>query len=110
MFRNRNSYNKKNSIKNRNYRDDTSGKARPKRVKKLDMRKTEEFNFMLGKIVEDLPDSIRGAIRGSIYSIASKTGSKEAKDFIIKKHEEGVIGDKMEQKLIDLVFDYSKFR
>lgn len=108
MFRSR--YNKKNSIKNRNGREASSERQRSRRTKKLDMRKTEEFNFMLGKIVEDLPDSIRGAIRGSIYSIASKKGSKEAKDFIAKKHQEGIIGDRMEQKLIDLVYDYSKFR
>ncbi|MEM0155578.1 MAG: hypothetical protein QW597_03120 [Thermoplasmataceae archaeon] len=110
MFRN--NYNKKNSVKNRNRNGsaDYYEKNRPKRVKRLDMRKTDEFNFMLGKIVEELPDSIRGAIRGSIYSIASKKGTKEAKDFISKKHQEGIIGDKMEQKLIDLVFDYSKFR
>ncbi|MGC8515250.1 MAG: hypothetical protein ACP5OC_03835 [Thermoplasmata archaeon] len=80
------------------------------RIKKLDMRKEEEFRFLLSKIIETLPDSVRGAIKGSVYSIAAKRGTKEAKEFIIKKKDEGVIDAKTEKKLIDLVFDYSKYR
>ncbi|EQD48815.1 hypothetical protein B1B_11905 [mine drainage metagenome] len=80
------------------------------RIKKLDMRKEEEFRFLLSKIIETLPDSVRGAIKGSVYSIASKKSTKEAKDYIMKKKEEGVIDSKTEKKLIDLVFDYSKYR
>ncbi|SMD30705.1 hypothetical protein [Picrophilus oshimae] len=79
-------------------------------TKKLDMRKNAEFNYMLGTIVRDLPDSVRGAIRGGIYSIASKKGIFEAKDFIIKQREAGIIDENTEKKLIDLIFDYSKYR
>ncbi|MCL4336440.1 MAG: hypothetical protein M1344_04325 [Candidatus Thermoplasmatota archaeon] len=81
-----------------------------KKSKRLDMRKTEEFNYMLGKVVEDLPDSVRGAIKGSLYSIASKKGTREAKDYITKKYEEGLIDDGMQKRLYDLLADYSKFR
>lgn len=81
-----------------------------KRSRRLDMRKTEEFNFMLNKIVEDLPDSVRGAIKGSLYSIASKQGTKEARDYITKKFDEGFIDDSTQRKLYDLIADYSKVR
>ncbi|KAA8922762.1 MAG: hypothetical protein F6Q11_03100 [Thermoplasma sp.] len=82
----------------------------PKREKKLDMRRSEEFGYMLGKAVEGLPDSVRGAIRGSIYSLASKKGIKEAKEFIGKKYQEGVIDYDTQKKLINLIYDYSKYR
>ncbi|PYB68903.1 hypothetical protein DMB44_01550 [Thermoplasma sp. Kam2015] len=82
----------------------------PKREKKLDMRRSEEFGYMLGKAVESLPDSVRGAIRGSIYSLASKKGVKEAKEFIGKKYQEGVIDYDTQKKLINLIYDYSKYR
>jgi hypothetical protein len=80
------------------------------RSKKLDMRKMDEFNFMLSKAVESLPDSIRGQIKGSIYSMASRKGAKEAKDYIVKKFQEGVLDQNLEKKLLDLLYDYSKYR
>ena len=79
------------------------------RSKKLDMRRTDEFQYLLSRAVESLPDSIRGAVKGSIYSIASKRGSKEAKDYIQQKRQEGVIDSTLEKKLVDLLFDYSKY-
>ena len=45
------------------------------------MRKEEEFRFLLSKIIETLPDSVRGAIKGSVYSIAAKKGTKEARRY-----------------------------
>ncbi len=48
---------------------------------------------------------------GGIYSIASKKGgANEAKEFIVRKRQEGVIDSEMGKKLIDLIFDYSKYR
>lgn len=98
----------KNSIKNhmRNIREE----RQKSKAKRLDMRKSDEFNFMLGKAVEDLPESTKGAIRGSIYAIVSKKGTKEAKDFIGKKHTEGLIDTQTQKRLLDLIFDYSKYR
>lgn len=84
--------------------------VKQKRSKKLDMRKTDEFNFLLGKIVDPLPESVKGAIKGSVYSIASKQGTKEVKDYISKKHSEGIIDNDTEKKLMDLVADYTKYR
>ena len=82
----------------------------PEKIKKLDMRKEEEFRFLLSKAIEPLPDSLRGAIKWSVYSIASRKGVKEAKEYIMTKKKEGAIDSQMERKLIDLVFDYSKYR
>ena len=98
----------KNSIKNqmRNVREE---KQRG-RAKRLDMRKSDEFNYMLGKAVEDLPESTKGAIRGSIYAIVSKKGIKEAKTFIGEKYEEGMIDSQTQKRLLDLIYDYSKYR
>ena len=74
-------YRKYGTRVNKNYRENNGEKA----SKKLDMRREDEFNYMLGTILKDLPDSVRGALRGSIYSITSKKGIKDAKDYIIKK-------------------------
>ena len=81
-----------------------------KPVRKLNMRKSEEFNYLLGKLVEPLSDSVKGSIMGSIYAIASKKGVKEAKEFIDRKHSEGVIDAELQKKLIDLVSTYGKVR
>ncbi|MCL4347763.1 MAG: hypothetical protein M1159_01505 [Candidatus Thermoplasmatota archaeon] len=98
------------TFQKRNYRYEQREPVRPKRIKKLNMRKSDEFNYMLGRIVEGLPDSIRGSIMGSVYAIASKKGIREAKDFILKKGEEGLISEDIQKKLTDLVFDYSTYR
>ncbi|MCL4337070.1 MAG: hypothetical protein M1129_02025 [Candidatus Thermoplasmatota archaeon] len=81
-----------------------------RRSRRLDMRKTEEFNYMLNKIVEELPDSVRGAIKGGLYSIASKQGTKEAREYISKIFDEGIIDDSTQKKLYNLIGDYSKVR
>ncbi len=95
----------KNRNNNKNYRNNQKID-----IKKLDMRKNDEFNHMLGNIVNELPESTRGAMKGSIYSIISKQGTKEAKEFIIKKKNDGVISAEMERSLINLIYDYSKYR
>ncbi len=102
--RNGNKNNRRNNSRNNgNYRN-----TQRVDIKKLDMRKNDEFNHMLGNIVNDLPDGVRGAIKGSIYSIISKQGTKEAKEFIAKKKYDGVISGQMEKDLINLIYDYSK--
>lgn len=86
------------------------GGSENRRSRRLDMRKTEEFNFMLNKIVEELPDSVRGAIKGSLYSIASKQGYKEAREYVSDKFGEGTIDDLTQKKLNDLLSEYCKVR
>ncbi|MEM0139008.1 MAG: hypothetical protein QXZ44_00105 [Ferroplasma sp.] len=91
---------------NKNYRENNGVKT----VKKLDMKREEEFNYMLGSILKELPDSVRGSVRGSIYSLMSKIGVKDAKDYIVKKNEEGVIDEHMEKDLLDLISHYTRYR
>lgn len=74
------------------------------------MRKTEEFNYMLNGIVEELPDSVRGAIKGSLYSIASKQGYKEAREYLSSQLEEGTIDEMTQKKLNELLSEYCKVR
>lgn len=83
---------------------------REKKIKKLDMGKTEEFNYMLSKAVQKLPDSIRGSISGGIYAIASRQGITEARDFIAKKKEEGILDENMQKQIWLLLNDYSTYR
>ncbi len=91
---------------NKNYRDNNKVKT----IKKLDMKREEEFNYMLGSILKDLPDSVRGSVRGSIYSLMAKIGVKDAKDYIVKKKEDGTIDDRTEKDLLDLISHYTKYR
>jgi hypothetical protein len=91
-------------------RNEYNETPRPKRIKKLDMRKSEEFNFMLSKAVQDLPDSIRGSIAGGIYAMASRQGITEARDFVIKKKEEGVLDETIQKQIWNLLNDYSTYR
>lgn len=98
----------KNSIKN--HMKNIHEQRQRSRTKRLDMRKSEEFNYMLGKAVEDLPESTKGAIRGSVYSIVSKQGVKEAKEYIGKKFTEGAIDQDTQRRLLSLVSDYTRYR
>ena len=81
-----------------------------KKTRKLNMRKDYEFRYMLGQVLKDLPEGIQGSLKGSIYAKASNQGVREAKEYILKKKEEGVIDEKMAKKLIDLVYKYSVYR
>lgn len=94
--------------KKRDYRPKADHTGEKKR--KLDMHREEEFRYLLARLIDPLPESLRGAIKGSVYSIAAQKGAKEAKDYITKKKDEGIIDSSMEKRLIDLVFDYSKYR
>ncbi|MCL4334037.1 MAG: hypothetical protein M1161_01965 [Candidatus Thermoplasmatota archaeon] len=81
-----------------------------KKLRKLNMRKNEEFRFLLGKYLKDLPESVRGSLIGSVYAKAAKNGVLEARDYILVKKNAGVIDDVTSKRLIDLVYDYSTYR
>ncbi len=78
--------------------------------RKLDMRKDYEFRYLLGQLLKDLPEGVQGALKGSIYAKASNMGIREARDYILKKKEEGVIDEGTSRKLIDLLYKYSVYR
>lgn len=81
-----------------------------KKNRKLDMHRSPEFTYMTNKILETLPENVRGSISGSIYAKASRIGINDAKDFIVKKIQEGILTDAMAENLINLLFRYSKYR
>lgn len=76
----------------------------------MNMRKDYEFRYLLGQILKDLPEGVQGSMKGTIYAKASNIGIKEARDFILKKKEEGVIDEPTAKKLIDLLYKYSVYR
>ncbi len=88
----------------------TDGIDTRKKLRKLNMRKNEEFRFLLGKCLKDLPESVRGGIIGSVYAKAAKNGILEARDYVLVKKNEGVIDDTTSKRLIDLIYDYSTYR
>ncbi len=65
---------------------------------------------MLGKLLGNLPEGVQGSLKGTIYAKASNLGIREARDFILKKKEEGIIDEKLARKLIDLLYEYSVYR
>ena len=76
----------------------------------MNMRKDYEFRYLLGQILKDLPEGVQGSMKGTIYAKAANIGIKEARDFILKKKEEGVIDEPTAKKLIDLLYKYSVYR
>ena len=78
--------------------------------RKLDMRRDYEFRYLLGKILEGLPEGLVGSLKGTIYAKASNIGIREARDYILKKKEEGTIDGVTAKKLIDLLYKYSVYR
>lgn len=81
-----------------------------KKLRKLNMRKNEEFRYLLEKSLKDLPESLRGSVFGAVYAKASKNGILEARDYILLKKKEGIIDDNTSRKLIDLLYSYSTYR
>ncbi|MCI4435060.1 MAG: hypothetical protein JHC29_06315 [Thermoplasmata archaeon] len=81
----------------------------PAKKRKLDMSRNTEFRYLLKEALNLLPENTRGAIFGAIYSRASKRDIREARDYIIKIKNEGIINEEMAKRLIDLIFEYSKY-
>ena len=78
--------------------------------RKLDMRRDYEFRYLLGKLLEGLPEGVVGSLKGTIYAKASNIGIREARDYILKKREDGTIDEVTAKKLIDLLYKYSVYR
>lgn len=81
----------------------------PSKRRKLDMSRNAEFRYILKEELSTLPENVRGAVFGAIYSKASKMDVKEARDYILKIKDEGLINEEKARKLIDLIFEYSKY-
>lgn len=108
-----NSYRGRNFNKRRYDKRDNryeNQEERKKKVKKLDMKKSEEFNFMLNKALANISENLRGSIAGSIYSMSSRHGINMAKEFVIKKKEEGLLNEENVKKIMNLLNEYSIYR
>ena len=73
------------------------------------MSKNTEFRYLLKELLNSLPENMRGAVFGAIYSKASKKDIKDARDYILKIKNDGLIDENLSKKLIDLLYDYSKY-
>jgi len=91
-------------------REKIKARIRTKKTKKLDMNRIKDFKWELDQILKDLPESVKGNIKGSIYAKASKLGIKETKDFIMQKEEEGTISEEMGRKIVKLLYRYNRYR
>lgn len=91
-------------------REKIKARMRTKKTKKLDMNRIKDFKWELDQILKDLPESVKGNIKGSIYAKASKLGIKETKDFIMQKEEEGTISEEMGRKIVKLLYRYNRYR
>ena len=78
--------------------------------RRLNLRRTIEFKFEMSKILEDLPETITGTLKGSIYAKADKMDQNVAIEFIELKVEEKVIDAETGENLARLVRKYCTYR
>ncbi|MGC1120917.1 MAG: hypothetical protein WBA22_07460 [Candidatus Methanofastidiosia archaeon] len=83
---------------------------RSKRVRKLNMRRIDDFKWSLSQILDDVDDQNVSAVKGAIYAKASKIGVREAKDFIWEKQREGVLEHDVALRLTRLLSKFSVYR
>ena len=77
----------------------------------LDMGRVKYFLFDLNDILEKIPDdSVRGTLKGNIYSKASKNSIWDAREYIERMASEGVIPSDIKEKLILLLRRYTRRR
>ncbi len=86
------------------------GRKRTKRIRKLNMRRLDDFKWDLSKILDDVDNQNVSAVRGAIYAKASKIGVREAKDYIWEKQREGVLEHEVALRLTRLLTKYSIYR
>jgi hypothetical protein len=87
-----------------------STRKRSKRVRKLNMRRIDDFKWSLSQILDDVDDQNASAVKGAVYTKASKIGVREAKDYIWEKQREGVIERDVALRLTRLLSKYSVYR
>jgi hypothetical protein len=95
----------------RNFRKDKRRpRKRAKRVRKLNMRRIDDFKWDLSHILDDVNDENVSGVKGAIYAKASKIGVKEAKDYIWEKQREGTLEREVALRLTRLLSKYSVYR
>jgi hypothetical protein len=99
--------------RSRKRRTRTKRKPKPRRakkVRKLNMRKIDDFKWSLSQILDDVEDQNVSAVKGAIYAKASKIGVREAKDFIWEKQRQGVLEHEVALRLTRLLSKFSVYR
>lgn len=99
--------------RSRKRRTRTKRKPKPRRakkVRKLNMRRIDDFKWSLSQILDDVEDQNVSAVKGAIYAKASKIGVREAKDFIWEKQRQGVLEHEVALKLTRLLTKFSVYR
>ena len=74
------------------------------------MRRTIEFKFEMSKILEDLPETITGTLKGSVYAKADKMEQVVAIEFIESKVIDKTIDVETGESLARLVRKYCTYR
>jgi len=78
--------------------------------RRLNLRRTIEFKFEMDKLLQDLPETITGTLKGSIYAKADKMDQNVAIEFIESKVEDKTIDEETAESLSRLVRKYCTYR
>jgi hypothetical protein len=69
-----------------------------------------EFKYELDKLMEGLPETVTGTIKGSIIAKADKVDQDAAIAFIDSKVEDGTLDKDRAERLVRLVNHYCFYR
>ncbi|MEW5936371.1 MAG: hypothetical protein AB1665_00940 [Candidatus Thermoplasmatota archaeon] len=91
------------------------GRPRAKRrytpkKRRLNLRRLNEFKWLLNEILSVLPENVRGTLRGSIIAKADKIDVQAAIEFIQQKEAEGLIERDIAERLCSHVMRYTTYR
>jgi len=70
----------------------------------------QHFSFEMDKLLQDLPETITGTLKGSIYAKADKMDQNVAIEFIESKVEDKTIDEETAESLSRLVRKYCTYR
>ena len=76
----------------------------------MDLRRTIEFKYALSKVLDGLPDTITGTLKGSIYAKADREDMDSALDFINAKVEDKIISEETGAELAKLLKKFCVYR
>jgi hypothetical protein len=69
-----------------------------------------EFKYELDKILTELPENVRGTMKGSIIAKADKMDIDAAMDFVDLKTDEKVISEEMRESIYKLLKYFCIYR
>jgi hypothetical protein len=78
--------------------------------KRLNLRRMIEFKYELDNILKDLPDNVKGTLKGSIIAKADKMDIDAAMDFIDAKTDDKTITEETRERLYKLLKYFCIYR